>query len=261
MSRIKLWLLLLTLVTVWPGSSGSAQPADTVRIDASHIDTKVLIPGVHRYLVYFKNGKDSSRVRYQMWTRNIEFVRYEGKDAIRVKQEWESNSQVFHRVTSYSEKTTFAPLYQESWWSTAGTWKFDFVHNIAIVNGKSLAESVDSAGKSQWSAFEAARGQYILNWHLDLEVFPMLPFKEHTTFLINFYDPGFSAPEFVPYAVTGSGTLKGYEGQDIACWLLETHDDKNHEVFWISKKTREVLKLDQQYGSTFRYKIKLPFSE
>ena len=240
--------------------SASAQVADTVRIDASHVNTKVLIPGIHRYLVYFKHGKDSSRVMYQMWTREIRFVPYEGRDAICIKQEWENNSEIFHTVTSYCDRMTFAPLYQESWWKSRGKGVFDFVHAKASVNDKRLAEATDSAGKSQWSAFESATKQYVLNWHLDLEVFATLPFKEGRTFLINYYDPGFSAPEYVPYTVSGSGILEGYNKEKIDCWLLKGNDPRYEEIFWVNKKTCEVLKLEEHYGNTYRFKIKLPFS-
>lgn len=247
----------LSITLFW---SASAQVADTVEIDASHINTKVLIPGIHRYLVYFKHAKDSSRVLYQLWTRDIRFVHYEGRDAICIKQVWENNSEVFHTVTSYCDRRTFAPLYQETWWKSRGKRIFDFIHGKALVNDKALAEATDSANKSQWSAFESATKQYVLNWHLDLEVFATLPYKEGRTFLINYYDPGFSAPEYVPYTVSGSGTLPGYDHQTIDCWLLKGNDPRYEEVFWISKKTHEVLKLEEHYGTTYRYKIKIPFS-
>jgi hypothetical protein len=34
----------------------------------------------------------------------------------------------------------------------------------------------------------------------------------------------------------------------------------NKEVFYISKKTREVLKLEQEFAGRYRYKIKMAFS-
>ncbi len=240
--------------------SGFALPADTVRIDASHINTGVLIPGTHRYLVYFKHGKDSSRVLYQMWTREIKFVPYAGKDAVSIVQSWENNSEVFHTATSYCDRKTFAPLYHEIWWKTRGTGIYDFVHGTASAEGKPLPGATDSAGKAKWSAFDIARKQYVLNWHLDLEVFSTLPFKDGRTFLINYYDPGYTPPEWVAYTVSGTAMLDGYDHQKIDCWLLKNNDPRYEETFWISKKSREVLKLEEHYGNTYRYKIKLPFS-
>jgi len=248
------------LIVVWFAVPILAQTADTVRIDPSKVNTSDLIPGIHRYLVYFKNGKDSSRVKYQFWTRVIDFVRYEGRDAISVKQKWENNSEVFHTVTSYCDRKTFAPLYQQSWSQARGNWKFDFIHSSATVNDKQLSIATDSAGKAQWSAFQASLNEYVLNWHLDLEVFATLPFRAHRTFLINYYDPGFSAPRYVSYSVFADSTLPGYDGHTVDCWLLKGDDPRYTEVFWVSKKTHEVLKLEEHYGNTYRYKIMLPFS-
>ena len=112
------------------------------------------------------------------------------------------------------------------------------------------------------AAFNTARAQYFLNWHLDLEVFPLLTYKDKTTYVINFYDPGFpTPPQMQTYTVIGSGTLQGYDSQTIDCWMLRHGSlPQNLETFWISKKTGEVLKLEQEYGGRFRYKIKLGFS-
>lgn len=260
MLRYSPTLIVLLLGCIGLSSPAQGRQTDTVRIDPSRINTSVLNPGVHRYLVYFKNGKDSSRVKYQFWTRTIGFVSYQGHDAISIRQEWENSSKIFHTATSYCDRTTFAPLYQESWWDSQGTGIFDFIHDSAAVNGKLLSTATDSAGMAQWSAFQQARQEEVLNWHLDLEVFSILPFKDHTTFLINYYDPGFSPPQWVPYTVIGTDRLAGFDGQSIDCWLLQNKDNVNNEVFWISKKTHEVLKLEQQYGKIFRYKLKLPFS-
>ncbi len=95
-----------------------------------------------------------------------------------------------------------------------------------------------------------------------MEVFPLLPFKEGVTFVIPFYDPGTgSSFQQVAYTVMGSSELVGYNDQKIDCWLLSHEERGNKEIFWISKKTREVLKLEQEInGSLYRYKIKLGFS-
>ncbi|HYH13881.1 MAG TPA: hypothetical protein VD794_01590 [Flavisolibacter sp.] len=95
---------------------------------------------------------------------------------------------------------------------------------------------------------------------MDLEVFSTLLFKVGTTYLINFYDPGLAAPQYRAYSVSGSSSLLGHNGQPVDCWLLAHSSDKNKEVFWISKKTKEVLKLEQESNGRYRYKIKLPFS-
>jgi len=241
---------------------GSSQQKDTLKINASAINTKVLIPDTHRYLVYFKNGKDSSRKNYQFWSRKIEFVQYKGKDAVSVTQVWENNDTIFHTAYAVCDKKTFAPLYQESWFRQRAVSIFDFTEKSGSYDNRSLSDA-DTAKerKRMWDGFKTSTGQYVLDWHLDLEVFPTLPYKPNRTFLINFYDPGFGYPEWVAYTVSGTATAMGYNNQPVDCWLL-SHDDGpgKHEVFWISKKTKEVIRLEQEFGGRFRYKIKLPFS-
>lgn len=241
-----------------------AQKGDTIQIDGSNINTAVLKPGTHRYLVYFKNGKDSARINYQFWSRTIEFTDYKGVRAIHVTQEWEDNKGVVHKVSSFCDRKTFAPLFHDTWWAKRGSGKFDFVDKKAYVNDVLLTDADTAKTKvRQYKAFKKSLDQYQLNWHLDLETFPILPYKEGVTFIINFYDPGFGEPKKVAYSVVGSGVLTGYDNQKIDCWILshESNDfGPNKELFWISKKTKEVLKLEQEFSGRYRYKIKLGFS-
>ncbi len=237
---------------------------DTIQITPSRVNTGALKSGTHRWLVYFKMGKDSSRSRYQFWTRKVEMSQYQGKDAISITQEWENNDTVVHRVYSVCDKKSFAPLYHETWNKGGAVTKFDFISRQAWMNEKPITRlDPDTNNVKRLLAFNQSLDQYVLNWHLDLEVFPLLPYRENTSFAINFYDPGFSAPMIVYYTVSGTAVLKGYDGQDIDCWLLEHTDTTrghNREVFYVSKKTREVLQLEQQFGSRFRYKVKMAFS-
>ncbi|MCI0706683.1 MAG: hypothetical protein L0Y80_04250 [Ignavibacteriae bacterium] len=234
---------------------------DTVEIDPTKVNTNVLIPGTHRYLVYFQMGKDKPRVRYQMWTRAIDVVKYQGKDAISVTQEWEDSGAVVHTVYTVCDRKTFQTLYQKGWWKGRETTTFDFVKGDATIDGAPFDEKTDSANIKRWKAFQQAAQQYTLNWHLDLEVFPTLPFQDGRTFLIPYYDPGLSAPSKEAYTVIGSGTLFGCDSQKIDCWLLQKGDMPGYNAtFWISKKTKEVLKLEEEFGGRFRYKIKLGFS-
>lgn len=242
------------------------QPAlaqnDTIVIQPSMINTAVLKPGVRRYLVYFQNGKDAPRSKFQLWTRTISHDKIEGHSAIRIQQEWTDNDSIVHTTNSYSDEKTLQPLYHEFWWKNRDVAKFDFIKKKAWIGSNELTTADTSAlKKGILTAFQKSWDQYFINWHLDLETFPVLPYKEGRTFMINFYDPGFAtAPQLQPYTVTGSGTLTGYNGEAIDCWLLTHTSPDNKEVFWVSKKTHEVLKLEQQYKNLYRYKIKLGFS-
>lgn len=251
----------LTGLLICIAASRAIAQQDTVKITADMVNTKVLKNGTHRYLVYFRMGKDSSRSHYQLWSRTIDHLDYQGRKAISVTQEWEDNTKIIHKVYSVCDEKTFAPFYQKSEWVGRSNSTFNFLTKEGSVKD-TLLTNADTARvkKETYNGFQQAMNEYVLNWHLDLEVFPTLPYKQGRTFLINFYDPGFSSPEFQPYTVAGSATLTGYDNQQVECWLLTHSSPGNKETFWISKKTREVLKLEQEFGGRFRYKIKLGFS-
>lgn len=267
-SKITLFLALLLCFQV-----STAQKSDTINISGKNINTNVLKEGIHRYLVYFKMKKDAPRSETQFWTRTIKRIEHSGTKAIEINQEWEDKDSVLHIVKSISDAKTMQPIYHKSWWGfknpRAGNAKtvtetiVDFANNTVQYNGSLLSDTnTTRQAKAIWDAYKSSTGKYFLNWHLDLETFPVLPYKAGVTFVIPFYDPGTSAPfEKVAYTVTGTAQLMGYDNQKIDCWVLEHNSKGNKEVFWISKKTKEVLKLEQEInGTMYRYKIKLGFS-
>jgi hypothetical protein len=251
----------------------NAQKMDTIRITSANVNTKVLREGTHRYLVYFKMAKDSVRTQTQFWTRTIKRTDYNGTSAIEISQVWEDKDSIMHIVKSISDAKTMQPLYHKTWWKvqagrnatakTVNETTVDFVNKSVSYNGTRLSDA-DTAKqvKPIWAGYKSSIDKYFLNWHLDLETFPLLPYKSGVTFLIPFYDPGTSSNyQEVAYTVTGSAELTGYNDQKIDCWLLVYESKGNKEVFWISKKTKEVLKLEQEInGRSYRYKIMLGFS-
>jgi len=218
-------------------------------------------------------GKDSVRTQTQFWTRTIKRTDYNGSPAIEINQEWEDKDSIMHIVKSISDAKTMQPLYHKTWWKvqtsrtstikTANVASIDFLNKIVERNGNLLSDA-DTAKPASviWAGYKSSLNKYFLNWHLDLETFPLLPYKEGVTFVIPFYDPGTSSSyQKVAYTVTGSAELIGFNDQKIDCWLLVHETKDNKETFWISKKTKEVLKLEQEIGGNFyRYKIKLGFS-
>lgn len=250
-----------------------AQKPDTVRISSKDINSRVLREGTHRYLVYVKMSRNAPRTQTQFWTRTIARIHYSGKPCIEVRQEWEDKDSVMHVVKSISDAGTMQPLYHQTWWKvqrsrtspvkTVSNTEVDFMNKTVVHNGQRISDA-DTAKqvKRIWEGYHSSIDTYFLNWHLDLETFPMLPFKEGVTFVIPFYDPGTASNlTHAAYTVTGSAELIGYNDQKIDCWLLVHEEKGNKEVFWISKRTKEVLKLEQEInGRLYRYKIKLGFS-
>ncbi len=259
MQKMIVWLMALSM-----GMTAAAQKKDTVFITSKNIHPEVLKEGTHRYLVYFKKEENAPRSDVQFWTIQVQRTTEAGKPVITVNQEWEHKDTIMHKAWSVCDAKTMEPITHKTWWNIPmmGTTAVDFINNTVDFNGNRLSDAdTGKMAKRIWASYKTAQNKYLLNWHLDLEVFPMLPYKQGAVFVIPFYDPGTRSPfENAVYTVKGSGFLSGYDGQQVDCWQLVLEGEGNKEVFWISKKTKEVLKLEQQFGKMYRYKIKLGFS-
>ncbi|HAK13154.1 MAG TPA: hypothetical protein DCO78_15460 [Chitinophagaceae bacterium] len=259
-------MLCAILMTTAIVAVDKIQAADTLYVRSGSLKPGVLKEGTHRYLVYFKMGKDSNRVMTQFWTRSIAKTVYADKPAIRIQQSWEDKDTVMHTTTSYCSASDLQPLYHEYWWNKRGNGVVDFVKGELVLNG-SKVQVTDTARqrKASFAAFQQAQQKFVLNWHLDLETFPTLPYKTGRVFVIPFYEPGSIPPVNTTYTVRGADKLMGYDDKPVDCWILVHEEKGNLERFWISKKTKEVLKLEQEITQRnnqkmYRYKVKLAFS-
>ncbi len=260
---MKYYFYLLSLVLV--SSFGFAQKSDTVYINSTNIKVNQLKNEKSVYLVYFRHNKAATRTMTQFWTRTVKRKTENGKKLIEVYQFWEDKDSIVHTAKSLCDAQTFKPLYHESWWKARGknsTSVYNYETKQATIDGNDALKDTSTKGKRLMGGFLKAADAYHFNWHLDLEVFSILPLSLHKTYAIPFYEAGYKEPENIFYTVSGEGQLKGNDNQPIACWLLTHESPGNKEIFWISKKTKEVLKLEQEInGKMYRYKIKLGFSD
>lgn len=241
-----------------------AQKRDTVYIHQNNIETHSLKEGKSVYLVYFKMTKDAPRTMTQFWTRKVKKETVAGKDILEITQSWEGKDSLLHTSKSICDAKTFRPLFHENWWNLLNGTKsasvFDYVTRKAVIDGKDISQDTTAKGRQRHSSFLKATDVYNLNWHLDLEIFTVLPLALHKTFVIPFYNPGFSEPKNIFYTVINEGKLTGYDQNEVDCWILQHESKDNTEQYWISKKTKEVLKLEQEVnGKIYRYKIRLGF--
>ena len=136
--------------------------------------------------------------------------------------------------------------------------KYDFIKKTVDFKG-SISDSIKL---NIVNYFNDSFKQYNLNWHSDLIIFTLLPFRNNQTIVIDFYDPGFGKVSKVYYSINKSETIKNNNGDNIDCWVME-HDGSDPKFgnfiqrFWISKTTNEVLKEEDKTPNGFRYKLKI----
>jgi hypothetical protein len=238
------------------------QQKDTVRVTPGHLDIKGLKKGNSAYIVYNKKSKTSAAERIVLVRISVGEEMQNGKTVISVAQQWELDT-VLHSATTRFNASDFSTLSHESWWKRLGyTSSFDFTTRKVTFEGN-LKDSLKAKINQD---FQDSFAHYNLNWHSDLVIFPMLPYKENRVFNINFFDPGFGKATQVNYAVTGSDWLTNSAGDKVECWTLEHHSTKpfnGYQKFWISKKSKELLKEEDcdLTSGRYRYKLKLAVSE
>src|SRR6185312_15216169 len=249
-------LLLLTLSAV-------AKNIDTINVQPKNLDLKSLQMGNYSYVVFFKKTKSSPSSQIFLVKINVAATQYHNKPAYVIKQQWDLDT-VVHSAYSVFDAKSFSTILHDTYWKALGyAMKYDFEAKTVDYKNVSLKNGIpDSIKVKSTEDFNESFTKYNLNWHADLILYSLLPYKENRTFIINFYDPGFGKAEEVDYSVTGSDVLTGSSGERIECWVLN-HNEKSsdgYERFWISKKTREVLK-EEDFGKRgYRYKLKIGVS-
>src|SRR5262245_16342658 len=254
-------LLLFTL-------NSQGQKTDTVFIQKQNLDLKHLRTGDSTYIIYFKKTAEGPAERMTLVKINVAPTVINGKKAFAITQQWDAGDTVAHTSYTLHDAEDFSTLRHEIRWERNEIWrrpnafsaKFDF-----MTRQVSFEEGVDEARKSQIvKDFNDSFESYNLCWHSDLTIFPLFPYENGRTFKVNFYDPGASKAQVVEYVVTGSETLSGGGGEKSNRWetdhKFQRSNGNGSQRFWISKKTREVLKEEDQYSGGFRYKLKIGIS-
>ena len=233
------------------------EKGDTLHVRPSDLNIKGLQTGDYSYLIVRQKALDSPAASMIIAKMNVTRETYHNKPAIIVRQQWDRDSMI-HKAYTVFDANDFSTLLHDTYWRGYGfALIFDF--ETKKFDSRPVQRSIpDSIRHNCEEEFAGSFGAYNLNWHDDLVIYSMLPYKENRTFMINYYDPGFGKPVEVPYTVTGSGLLTDREGSSVDCWMLEHTDENGTEKFWISKKTREVLKEEdhgKNWGYRFKYKL------
>jgi len=240
----------------------SAQKADTLVVGSHDLEMYNLQLGNSTYIVYFKKIADGPAERITLVRISVERTTVNGRNLFQITQQWESGDEVVHTARTLHDASDCSTVFHETWWKRLGySTLFDFTAKRVDFKG-----TIEDSVKSKIIAdFNQSFGNYNLCWHSDLVIFPLLPYKQGRTFVIKFYDPGFGKAKDATYQVTGSEVLVSSDGNKIDCWVMEHKFEvpaggSGTQRFWISKRTHEILKEEDQQPSGYRYKLKIGIS-
>ena len=253
---MKTFAIFILLIFIGLAVAVSFAQGDTVTISAKDLLKKRLPVGNLSYVIFTRKTKEGPSENLTIVDMKVERTSYQSRLAVAITQQWESNGTIVHKAYTVLDWADFATLLHDTYWKRLGySQHFDFVTRNVSFDGP-VADSVkNEIGKDFNDSFK----DYNLNWHSDLLVFTLLPYKDGRIFKIKFFDPGFGPAEDATYTVIGSEFLQASSGKKVNCWVMtyRLSEGNGSLKFWISKKTREVLKEEDSFNTGYRYKLKL----
>ena len=239
--------ILLSLLFSFSILAVQAQ-TDTIRVNDNRLLMKNIKPVSRQYLVYRQHGNNGSKKQISVWERNVEIK----NNQLIIDQKWYGGDTITRQLHSVCELQNFRPLFHYSKNFRSGVEAYN-ISGSKTLGADSVANNLRKDFSNNWKAL-------FFNWELDMETFAVLPFKTGKKFVIPFYHPGSSTgPAYYQYEVIGEEKLALGTDKPKDCWQLKiNYSEKNYAIFWIDKKAREVLKMEELYNGWYRYKIKLP---
>jgi len=245
--------LLLSLVVSVAGMTNDRDDTDNKTFAIEGVTEASIETGTRQYLVYFKEKDTGVTKMISVWNRTTSIIKRGGEQLIETKQTWASDDARFIReLYSLNRLDTFAPVAHRT---KHGPDKITKAYLFS--SDQVTADSSIEANSLQ--DFSMAANANMLNWELDMETFALLPLGPGKSFALNFYHPGSKTPpkDYI-YKVVGSETLMDFEGNRFDCWLLKIdYNDKDHGIFWLSKKSGQMLKMEESWGNLLKYKVRL----
>jgi hypothetical protein len=241
--------ILLLLFT----TSSNAQ-VDTLHTQNNKMLISALKEGKATYAVYFEDSIGNRLSSADLWNRTVSITsNATGQKQYRFEWTvWRKDS-LQASVVSTGLVPSLQPVSHKADYVRRGTFSFSFDNGIVTVPDEDRKNAKDSALKVVLDPPGFA-------FPMDLEILPLVPMKKAgQQFAIAFYEPGSPRSNYYLLTVTGKENLPLVGGLHVPCWLLRLDYGRGtYATFWISEKTREVLKM-QEYirGGRYRYKVRL----
>jgi hypothetical protein len=226
---------------------------DTINTDYLKLNLKAFKTQKSTYCVFIEDTTGKRLTSGELWDRKTE-IRTDNKGQQQYAFYWKAYSKDSLRIDAFAtgQLPSFKPLTHEADYFRFGKKSVVFDGNVVTVPEKDRKTAKDSA-------FRVEMNPPAYEFPMDMELFGLLPYKKvGQTFAMAFYEPGSKDSKYYNLTVSGFEDLVLPGGAKVKCWLLRIDYMKGvYAVFWISDKTREVLKMREQFKKILRYKVKL----
>ncbi|RYY96183.1 MAG: hypothetical protein EOO11_14130 [Chitinophagaceae bacterium] len=233
--------------------------AGAARAQVDSFDTRrgglniaALRDGKASFAIYWEDSLGRRLGSADIWDRSIALADSGGQRRYRFSwQVWRKDTLVAD-VRSTGTLPALQPLRHEGDWRGRGAFAYAFADTVVTVPEGYRRNARDSA-------FRVVLDPPGFAFPMDLELFPLLPFrKEGQRFAMAFYEPGSPKSAYYPLTVAGTEELQVPGGGSVRCWLLRIdYAPGSYATFWISDKGREVLKMREYFRGRYRVKLRL----
>ena len=225
---------------------------DTLNPSNGKLNMAAFIARKSSYAVFFEDTTGTRISTADIWDREVGFTMAAGKRAYNFKWRWYRRDSLLATITAQGEMPSLYPLSHQGDYVRRGKISYQFNNNLVTVPQADRHNRRDSL-------FRVILSPPAFEFPMDLEILPLVPFKKTgQQFAIAFYEPGSPKSDYYLLTVTGKEYLEISGGLKLNCWLLRIDYGRGgYATFWISDKTREVIKMKEYFAGKYRYKVKL----
>ncbi len=246
-TKTHLFAILLLLIE----TNVSQAQADTINAENGKLKTHLLRNSTHRYLVYITDTTETKLRMAEVWDRRLRLEKdADGKMLYRFFWDYYAKDTLTMQDSHSGDASTMAPLTHRSVAKKWGTRSYEFDGRKVKIPDADKAIVKDP----EYTLSMAPLG---FDFTLDLEILPLLPIKKAgQRFAIAFYQPGSPASNYYAATVLRKEKVSLPGGITVQCWALELDygQPTSKAVFWISEKSRDVVKMRETFRTIVRYK-------
>lgn len=233
-------------------TSVSFGQVDTINASNHSLQISKLTEGTKRYLVYFTDGLFHLKGSGDIWERTTTFTSKNNSAVVEFDWKWFRHDSLLAYVSNICDAKTLAPVFHKAVYPGKGIIAYDFRDNYIIPSDTVANNAVI---KKQKLSLDIP----VISWEQDLEIYPLLPIKRvGQKFDIAFFDPNEKSPSYHRYEVIGKENLPLNQDTKVNCWLLKIDYTKtSYAIFWLTEKSKEVVKMKEYFNGNYRFKVKL----
>lgn len=243
-------LIFISVILLSFAGTSVAQ-VDTINAQNHKLVMSNLKEGKNSYLVYMTDSLETKRTVGDLWERTTAFKKRDNNEVVEFDWKWLHHDSVVATITNICDKKTLAPIYHYANYKRRGIFAYDY--KKGLMQPSDTVKNNDAIKKGS-----VKLDIPIISWEQDLETYALLPIKKvGQQFDISFFDPNEKSATYHRYEVVGKDHLKLSADITANCWLLKiNYSQDSYAIFWLTEKSKEVIKMKEYYKGNYRVKVK-----